>query len=147
MKNWIKNILLILLLTFSIKVKGQNSITIYNNNYNTWNISNTTCSGCGSFYAMIVNTSIPDKSGLYYYDIYLWSNSFYQTGYASSSYVKNIQVFTIDPSGKETLVLKMDYALVPAKSEYFNGNFFLAYVYSGSAMQTIELTWSDINVW
>jgi hypothetical protein len=147
MKNWAKNILLILLLTLSIKVKAQNSVTIYNNNYNTWNLSNSTCYGCGSVYVMVVNANYPDKSGLYYYDVYLWSNSFYANGYASSSYIKMIKVYGIDPSGKETLILKMDYALVPPKSQYFNGNFYLAYVYSGSAMQTIKITWSDINAW
>lgn len=147
MKNLIKNILLIFLLTLSIKVKSQNRITIYSNNYNTWNLSNNTCAGCGSVYLMVVNTTIPDKSGLYYYDIYLWSNSFYANGYAASSYVKNIKLYAVDPSGNETFILKMDYALVPAKSQYFNGNFYLAYVYSGSNSQAIKLTYSDINVW
>ncbi len=147
MKNFIKNILLTLLFALSIKVKGQDNMTIYNNDYNIWNVSNSTCNGCGSVFIMVVNTSVPDKSGLYYYDIYLWSNSFYANGYAASSYVKNIKVYAVDPAGNETFVLKMDYVLVPPKSQYFNGNFYLAYVYSGSAMQTIKLTWSDINAW
>lgn len=96
---------------------------------------------------MAVNTTYPDKSGLYYYDIYLWSNSFYTNGYAASSYVKNIKIYGVDPYGNETFLFKIDYALVPPKSEYFDGNFYLAYVYSGSAVQTIKITWSDIKTW
>jgi hypothetical protein len=147
MKKWITNILLVFILTLSFKVKGQSNVIINNSEYNTWQLSNDACYGCGSFYVMVVNSANPDKSGLYYYDIYLWSNSFYTTGYASSSYVKNIKIYGIDPSGKETLILKLDYALVPPKSQYFDGNFYLAYVYSGSARQTIKLTWSEISIW
>ena len=147
MKNFIKKILLTLLLTLSISASSQNQMTFYSNHYNQWYMSNQPCYGCGSFYITIANTTYPDKSGLYYYDIYLWSNSFYTNGYAASSYVKNIKIYTLDPAGNEKLVFKLDYALIPPKSQYFNGNYYLAYVYSGSAMQTIKITWSDITVW
>lgn len=147
MKNYIKNILLILFFTFSFKVKSQNSIYINSTQYNNWQLSNSSCYGCGSFYIMVTNTKYPNKKGLYYYDIYLWSNSFYTNGYTSSSYVKNINIYAIDPSGNEQFILNLDYALVPPKSQYFNGSFYLAYVYSISAKQTIKLTWSDIEVW
>lgn len=148
MRKWIKNLFLALLLTLSFNsVSAQNSVTIQNSDYNKWELSNNTCYGCGSFYVMVVNTSIPDKAGLYYYDIYLWSNSFYPSGYAASSYVKNINIYVVDPSGKEAFILKMDYALVPPKSQYFNGSFYLAYIYSGSARQTIKITWSETAVW
>lgn len=147
MKNLIKKILLTLLLTLSIGVKSQNQMTFYNNHYNKWYVSNQSCYGCGSFYIMIVNTPYPDNYGMYYYDIYLWSNSFYSNGYAASSYIKNIKIYTVDPAGNEKFILKLDYALVAPKSQYFDGNFYLAYVYSGSAMQRIKITWSEINPW
>lgn len=147
MKNFIKNILLILFFTFTFKVNSQNSIYINSSQYNTWQVSNNSCYGCGSFYIMVTNTKYPNKEGFYYYDIYLWSNSFYTNGYASSSYVKNINLYAIDPYGKEQFILNLNYALVPPKSQYFNGSFYLAYVYSISARQTIKLTWTDIEVW
>jgi len=147
MKNWSKNILTTILLTLLITVKAQNSITITSNRYNIWNVSNPPCYGCSSIYVMVVNTKVPDKSGFYFYDIYLWSNSFYTNGYVASSYVKNINFYMVDPHGTQKYILNVDYALVPPKSQYFNGSYYLGYIYSVSAKQTIKLTWSEINVW
>jgi hypothetical protein len=148
MIKWFKNLLLVFLLVLSFnEVKSQNSIILGPSTYNKWVLSNSTCSGCGSFYIMVTNQLYPANDGYYYYDIYLWSNSFYTNGYAASSYVKNIKISILQPNGTYYQVLTLDYALVPPKSMCFNGYFHLAYVYSFSAKQTIKLTWSDTEVW
>jgi hypothetical protein len=148
MIKWFKNLFLGLLLVLSFNcAKSQNSIAIGPSNYNRWILSNNTCSGCGSFYVMVVNQAYPANDGYYYYDVYLWSNSFYTNGFAASSYVKNIKLSLLQPNGTYMQVLALDYALVPPKSAYFNGYFHLAYAFSYSARQTIKITWSDIEVW
>ncbi len=154
MKKWFKNLFLTLVLILSLNSVNvaqssvaQNSITVSSVDYNKWILSNSSCYGCSSFYLMVVNTTNPSKDGLYYYDVYLWSNSFYANGYAASSYVKNINFFVVDPSGNKKFILKLDYALVPPKSQYFSGSFYLAYIYSISAKQTIKITWSETEIW
>ena len=147
MKKWFKNLLLIIAVIFSINTTiAQTNITIGNGSYNSWALSNTACYGCGSFYTMIVNNPNP-IDGYYYYDIYLWSNSYYTNGYAANTYVKPINIYTLDPFGKSKLVLTFAYVVVPPKSASFNGYFYLGYVYSTSAMQKIKLTWSNVSAW
>lgn len=147
MINWFKKIILsTLLVFFGYKTCAQNTIILTPYNYKTWVPTSQACSGCGSFFVMVVNNPTP-SNGYYYYDIYLWSNSFYQNGYAANSYVKNIQISLLLPSGLYKGVLNVDYALVPPKSAYFDGYFHLAYVYSLSPQQTIKLNWFSTTPW
>jgi hypothetical protein len=146
MMKWFRNILLTLAMVFALNVNAQNSKVITPNNYNNWLISNQTCAGCGSFFIMVVNSPM-QSDGYYYYDVYLWSNSFYSNGFAASSYVKNIKVSIMQPNGVYQKVLDVEYALVPPKSPSFNGYFHVAYVYSFSAQQIIKLNWSSTTPW
>lgn len=148
MMKWFRKITLLLFILSFIpqKINAQNSMIITSSNYKNWQISNQTCAGCGSFFVMVVNNPIP-SNGYYYYDIYLWSNSFYPNGYAASSYVKNIKISIMRPDGVYQNVLNVEYALVPPKSSIFNGYFHVAYVYSFSAQQTIKLNWSSTTPW
>jgi len=146
MIKWFRNLLLILITFFYFNTSAQNSMVIYPSDYKNWMTSNQTCAGCGSFFVMVVNNPVP-YNGYYYYDVYLWSNSFYQNGYASSSYVKNIKISIMQPNGVYQNVLNIDYALVPPKSPSFDGYFHLAYVYSLSAQQRIKLNWSSTTPW
>lgn len=138
---------LIILFFVSNKIESQNTISINPYNYNRWIMSNETCSGCGSFYLMVVNSQYPDQNGFYYYDIYLWSNSYYLNGFASSSYVKNIIVYTLQESNIYTNTMSFNYALVPPKSQYFDGYFHLGYIYSYNSRQKMKISWSEVNAW
>jgi hypothetical protein len=147
MKNWIRNLILAIAIVFSFgNSNAQNSITIGNGNYNTWVSSNDACYGCGSFYVMIVNN--PNQAdGYYYYDIYFWSNSYYTTGYVANTYIKSVNIYMLNPSGLWNPVLSFPYVVVPPKSDYFNGYFYIGYIYSTSRMQSIKTTWSNISAW
>lgn len=147
MKKWIKNLILIIAIFCSISLNGQGSMTINHNQYNQWILSNQPCVGCGSFYIMIVNNPIPNEKGYYFYDIYCWTYSSYANGFVASTYLKNINFYFVGASGDEIFIMNMPYAVVPPKSKYFNGYFYLAYAYSTSATQTIKLTWSDVKSW
>lgn len=146
MKKWFKCILISLCLLLISPAKSQNSMEIGSGNYGAWQLSNKSCYGCGSFFVMVVNNPKPAK-GYYYYDIYLWSNSFYTNGYAANTYVKQISVYTLDPEGKEYFIFKMPYVVVAPKSESFNGYFYLGYVYSTSAMQDVKIKWFNSSAW
>jgi hypothetical protein len=147
MKKWFKNMLIVLLFLFCTnKANAQNSIAIDYNYYNTWQLSNESCYGCGSFYVMVVNNPNP-VNGYYYYDIYFWSNSYYSNGYAANTYIKPVNIYAIGPDGRGTLVLAFTYAVVPPKSVAFNGYFYVGYVYSMSSMQKIKINWSSASAW
>lgn len=147
MKKWIKNLVLILAVVFSIgSTNAQKNTIIGDGSYNVWIVSNPTCYGCGSFYSMVVNIQQP-SNGFYYYDIYFWSNSYYTNGYTSNTYIKQINIYALDQSGKNTLVLTFPYVVVHPKSELFNGYFYVGYVYSTNSMQKINITWSSASSW
>lgn len=147
MKKWFRNFLIILLTVFSLNTaSSQNSLTIGPSNYNNWVLSNNTCYGCGSFYVMVVNNPNP-INGYYYYDIYFWSNSYYSNGYAANTYIKPVNIYAIGPDGVGTLVLTFTYAVVPPRSDVFNGYFYVGYVYSMSAYQKIKINWSSATAW
>lgn len=146
MKNWIKNLLLTLTFLLSFNTVKAQSITVSNGYYNTWLLSNESCYGCGSFYVMIVNN--PNQvDGYYYYDIYFWSNSFYGNGYAANTYIKPVNIYAVSPDGYNKLVLTFSYAVVPPKSNSFNGYFYVGYVYSMSPSQKIKINWSSASAW
>jgi len=145
--KWFRNILIVIMLMFSCgNFTAQNNLVIGPNYYNSWVLSNRTCYGCGSFFAMVVNNPNPTK-GYYYYDIYFWSNSYYTNGYAANTYIKQVNIYTVDPSGKEYFIFKMPYAVVAPKSDAFNGYFYVGYVYSTSAMQNIKISWLSASAW
>lgn len=147
MRTFLLGVLFTINILFSTQAIGQTSVTLTENHYNTWYQVGNTCYGCSSFFIMVVNEPTPTIDGRYYYNIYLWSNSFYNTGYVSSTYLKNVKFYLKDITGVQTFVFKMDYALVPPKSDYFDGIYHIAYVYSGSARQIIKMTWEDIGIW
>ena len=148
MKKWFKNLLIILaaVILFNKEISAQSTIIIDNSNYKTWQAYGNTCAGCGSFFVMVSNNPVP-INGYYYYDIYFWSNSFYQNGYASNTYIKQINIYATGPNGVDNLVLKFPYAVVPPKSNVFNGYFYVGYIYSFSAMQKIKISWVSASAW
>lgn len=143
----LSKIFLSVLLFLNLSLKAQNSLTISPTRYQQWVQVGSSCYGCSSFYLMVVNETTPRTDGLYYYNVYLWSNSFYNNGYVSSTYIKTIKIYSKDISGTETFLLKLDYALIPPKSDYFDGVYHLAYLYSYSARETIKITWFDKTIW
>lgn len=146
MMKWFRNILIAVITVFALNADAQGSMYIGYNQYNKWVLSNPPCVGCGSFYVMVVNNPTPNK-GYYYYEVYCWTNSSYRNGYIASTYLKNINFYLVGAGGNEIYILNMPYAVIPPKSDYFNGYFYLAYVYSTSPSQTIKLTWSEANPW
>lgn len=147
MKQWLKRILITLALFVSFNANAQNSITIGPGNYGKWLLSNESCYGCGSFYVMVTNTYNP-ADGFYYYDIYLWSNSYYSNGYTANTYIKGVNIYALNLNGiSENLVLNFQYLVVPPKSYQFNGYFYVGYVYSTISTQKIKLNWQSASAW
>ena len=147
MIKWIKKLLITLSIVLcSSNINAQNFFVVGNGNYSTWNLTNQTCYGCGSFFIMVANNPTP-SNGYFYYDIYFWSNSFYTNGYAANTYIKEINVYAVDPKGRDVPVLYVPYTLVPPKSYSFNGSFYIGYVYSVSPIQTIKISWSSASAW
>jgi len=147
MIKYIKRLLIILAFVFSANtMSAQNSILLNYGNYNEWVLSNNTCNGCSSFFAMVVNNPTP-SNGYYYYDIYLWGNSFYSNGYAANTYIKSVNVYMLTPSGTWNSVIPYSYLIVPPKSDVFDGYFYVGYIYSTSKMQSIKITWVNTSVW
>lgn len=144
--NWIKKIFASVALIYSLNTGAQTQMIIEPSRYNTWVESNTTCAGCGSFYVMIVNEKTKAKDGYYYMYVYLWSNSYYSNGYTASSYIKNINIYFTD-GVRDYPAISFQYALVPPKSEYFNGWYQIAYLYHTYPNQIIKITWSNVKAW
>ena len=140
MKKYFKILLFTMAILFGVSKVEAQSMTINNSSYNQWIPSNSTCAGCGSIFVMV--SSPVQKSGAFYYDIYLWSNSFYVNGFAANSYVKNIFV-----NVQGATVIALPYVVVPPKSNVFNGYFYLGFVYSGNPAETIVVNWSNISAW
>jgi hypothetical protein len=144
--NWIKKITTAIALVCSLNTGAQNQMIIEPSRYNTWVESNTTCAGCGSFYAMVVNEKVRAKDGYYYMYVYLWSNSYYANGYTASSYIKHINFFFTD-GVRDYPAINFQYVLVPPKSLDFNGWYQVAYLYHVYPNQIIKITWSNVKAW
>ena len=119
---------------------AQGSIIFDGNNYNQWiKIGEPAC-GVGSFY-LYVNQYYSQADGLYYYEIYVWSDSYYKNCNPSYTYIKDVVIYVHNGTNYSNS-LSYDYFLASPKTTTFNGWNYLAYVYSGSASQKFKITWS-----
>jgi len=102
--------------------------------------------GEGSFGIITYTSGQKEKDGYHYYDIYLWSNSFYENGVPCSSYIKNIKVF-VWKNGTWSNVINFPYALVHPPSETFDGYYHLTYIYNATKVNNIKITWSEVTTY
>ena len=144
MKNWFKKILAITtFLLISSFAQAQEVVYFDNTNYNQWiQIGDVAC-GKASFH-LYVNQYYNQTDGLYYYEIYVWSDSYYKNCNPSYTYIENVIVYVYDGSVYSNS-LSMDYYLASPKTTTFNGWNYLAYVYSASANQKFKIAWDGAN--
>lgn len=144
--KWFKKIIIVLSLMFLSSFSySQGEMNFNSNNYYQWvNIKNSQC-GQASFY-IYVDRIYNSGSRLYYYNIYIWSDSYYSNCNASTTYIKNINVYGFD-SGKYSKVFGTPYLLAKPKNSYFNGWNFLGYIYSYSSNKNIKVTWRGTSLY
>lgn len=145
--KWFKKILFTILIIiapiFSSAQSGYQYVDA-SNCYQWIKLSNSQC-GKASFY-IYVDKVYNNGSRLYYYNIYLWSDSYYNNCNTSSTYISNINVYAFN-NGKYSKAFGVPYLLAKPKSNYFNGWNFLGYVYTYSSNQSIKITWEDISLY
>ena len=144
--KWFKKILATIALVFLTSFAySQGSVNFNQNNYYQWvNIGSSLC-GKANFY-VYVDRTYNSSSRLYYYNIYFWSDSYYNNCNASPTYISNIGAYAF-ANGKYTKVLGTPYMLAKPKSEYFNGWNFLGYIYSYSSNQNIKINWGGASLY
>jgi len=144
--KWFKKILTILTLVFLTSFAySQGEVNFNNSNYSQWvKIKNSQC-GQASFYVYVGKT-YNSASRLYYYNIYIWSDSYYRNCNASSTYITNINIYEFD-TGKYSKVFETPYLLAKPKNAYFNGWNLLGYIYSYNSSLNIKLTWGSISIY
>ena len=112
-----------------------------------WKLSNQACYGCGSLYVSILRDSKPNEKGLYYFYVYLWSNSFYANGLKASTYVTNINVYAGNGDGGKTSVLTIPYFVAKPKTDIFSGYNLIATLYGADPTQVWFITWVQIQAY
>lgn len=145
--NWFKKIFLISVFTIisviANDVKAQGSQYINSSNYFNWiKIGEPSC-GNGSFY-IYVNRYYNQTQGLYYFEIYIWSDSYYKNCKESYTYIDDVVLY-IDDKGYYSQVLVLDYYLAQPKNASFNGWNYIAYVYSSNPNQKIKIKWGSVS--
>jgi hypothetical protein len=147
--NWLKKIFLtgifvVLSIVFN-KANAQSEQYINSSNYYTWiQTCNPDC-GKGSFYTY-VNRYYNQNSGYYYFEIYIWSNSYYKNCNEAYTYIDDVVIY-VESKGNYTSVLKLDYYLASPKTATFNGWNYMAYVYSTNPNQKFKIKWSSISAY
>lgn len=99
--------------------------------------------GSGSFY-IYISKEYNISSRLYYYKIFLWSDSYYRNCGVASTLINVFNVY-IYANGKYSKVLNLEYILANPKSNYFDGWNYVAYVYTYNENQNFKITWEDVN--
>lgn len=145
--NWLRKIFLIgvftILSAFANDVKAQGTQYINSSNYFNWIKVGEPLCGKGSFY-VYVNRIYNQSQGLYYFEIYIWSDSYYKNCQASSTYIDDVIVY-VDVNGYYSQALTLDYYLAAPKGGTFNGWNYMAYVYSKNPNQKIKIKWNSIS--
>jgi hypothetical protein len=149
MMNWIKNIfltgVLIIVSTFFKNSNAQGEQHIGPTKYNKWiQVSRSDC-GKGSFY-IYVNKSFDRNDMLYYFDVYIWSDSYYKDCSVSHTYIDNVVIF-VENFGKYDRSLSLDYYLAAPKSNSFNGWNHMAFIYSAKSSQEFKIKWDLISTY
>ena len=144
--KWFKKILATIALVFLTSFAySQGSVNFDNSNYYGWvNVSSPQC-GKANFYVQVERT-YNNASRLYYYNIYFWSDSYYRNCNASTTYISDINVYSLN-NGKYTKMFGQPYMLVKPKSNYFNGWTFAGYVYSYSSNLNIKVSWGGASLY
>lgn len=144
--KWFKKILAILTLVFLTSFGySQGSVNFNSSNYYTWiKVGNPDC-GKANFY-IYVDRTYNSASRLYYYNIYFWSDSYYQNCNASATYISNIGAYALN-GGKYSKIIGTPYILVKPKNGYFNGWNFFGYIYSYNPNQAIKIKWGGASLY
>lgn len=143
MIKWIKNILtvfsFVMLYSFA---QAQGGVAYFSSSsYNQWiEFSEKRCGKAG-FYIYIRRYYKPSHR-VFYYDIYIWSDSYYRNCLPSYTYINNIMVYMHDGKNYKP-VLNLDYYIASPKKSDFNGWNYLGYLYSRNSNQNIKITWTD----
>lgn len=145
--NWLKKIFLtgaiVVLSAVANFANAQGSVTISSSNYFTWVKVDEPACGKGSFY-VYVNKYYNTADRLYYYEIYIWSDSYYKNCNTSYTYIEDVVLYVHD-NGNYIKALTLDYFLAAPKTGTFNGWNYMAYVYSGSASQKFKIKWDSVS--
>lgn len=147
--NVMKKIIFIILIFLSTNFcYSQEQIHVDKTGYSyDWKLSNKACNGCASFYVQICRTKSYAKNGYYTYYVYFYSNSFYANGHIASTYIIDINIFIVDASGYRQKILGPFWVLAPPKSDYSDGVYLGATLYSKDPYQIINVTWGQFSVY
>lgn len=128
---------LCLAITLSVKTQAQQQVFLSHN----WQQVGKQCAGCGSAFFMVHRNSMPNAMGRYESYVYVWSNSFDNSGNAVATYISRPRVYTMDFRGARSMfpVISMEYHLARPPCSSFNGWNLLFYLHSASPIQLYVL--------
>ncbi len=147
--NWLKKIFLIsavFILSSILNISvAQGEININSSKCFRWIEVSTQACKKGSFY-VYVNRRYNQENGFYYFDIYIWSNSYYENCNESSTYIDDVDIY-INSGGRYVPAVNLDYYLAAPKTNSFNGWNYMAYVYSKDPNQLFKIKWSSVSTY
>jgi hypothetical protein len=119
----------------------QGVVEFNSSNYNTWIKACEPACGKGSFY-LYAHKTYNQSNGLYYFQVYVWSDSFYKNCNQAYTYIDNVSIYL---SENKKNSLNFDYFLASPKTASFNGWNYIAYIYSTSANQKFKFEWGSAS--
>jgi hypothetical protein len=133
MKKILLSLLLLLTISFSTMSQTITHVDRNGNSYD-WKLFGNACYGCASFYVKVDRTLYKQSDGFFYFYIYLYSNSFHSNGYLTSTYITNINIYSIE-NNTNSLIMGPFWSLVPPKNQNFDGVYNIATLKSRNPQQ------------
>jgi len=112
-----------------------------------WKMSNETCYGCGAFRWAVTRTHKIDEEGKYWFYVLIWSNSFYENGLLTSSYITGMHLHVRTADNLEHHVLGPFWVLAPPKTDLFQGITYAAHVWSYEPEIIVDLLWDKVEAY
>lgn len=135
--------IMLFLLSFTAISQSTGSIILKEDNYNNWYQCEESGYGKPSFYVGVSFTGEMETDGYYYYDIFLYNNSYYRNGKECSTYITNLKYY-VWVGDKWVHIYTQDYALVKPATTNYNGMYHAIYVYNFSKIKKIKITWGEM---
>ena len=132
-----KKFLLILLMFFSLSASAQTKSTYSTINYSDWQLSNEGGYGVPSFYWKVTRSIRTNTLGQYKYDVFFFSNSFYNNGIEASTYVWGL---SMNADGYNVC----NGVWLVFKEAYSNN---LVSFYSYNTQPNIIITWEGLSIY
>lgn len=131
--------IIIFVFTFS-----QSGLVVNNSEYNKWIQLGETRNMNPSFFVAVSDRGNRRIDGLYYYDVYLYTNSFYRN-VLSPTLIEGVN-FLVWENSKWKSVHYIDYIILKVPTPFNNGAFHATIIYSPIRIQSIRVDWKKVDI-